>query len=381
MTAWPPAAGVAHRARMAEDETCAGFVTVASKGQKMPMTGTDEFGVRRNQTTSERLIDLAVLAALGAGAAWDEVTTTLQDSRDSFELKDAQRVGERLAGQGLLQRGDRSSAEYELTSAGRRAILELAGECVAIAADCQARTAAEYQQIEQLRADLLSTISHELRTPLTLIRTSIGLLLDSEPDEAMRLRLLRNVQQSSDRMSELVTDLLELLRLRHEREMLPMRKIDVGTLVTNVAALMRPLIEERRQTLEVPPLKPLPRILGDRRRLERLLLNLVSNASKFTPAGTQIRIAVGVTAEEVMITVADTGPGIPLEVMPHLFEQFYTARTSSTSHNIGVGLGLPIARSIAEAHHGRIDVESEVGSGSTFRVTLPRLVQSGERSE
>jgi signal transduction histidine kinase len=195
----------------------------------------------------------------------------------------------------------------------------------------------------------------------------------------MRLRLLRNIKQSTDRMNALVTDLLDLVRLRHERAELPMRRVDVGVLVTGVATLMRPLIEERRQTLEVAPLWPWPRLQGDPRRLERLVLNLVSNASKFSPPGARIRIAVVPTADEVTITVADTGPGIPPEVMPHLFEQFYTARTSSTSHNIGVGLGLPIAKSIAEAHGGRIEVESEVGVGSAFRVTLPRRRRRGGR--
>jgi signal transduction histidine kinase len=234
------------------------------------------------------------------------------------------------------------------------------------------RLAAEREELDRLRTDLLSTISHELRTPLTLIRTSVGLLLDSDPDEAMRLRLLHNIKQSTDRMNALVTDLLDLVRLRHERVELPMRRIDVGVLVTNVATMMRPLIEERQQMLEVPPLRPWPRLQGDPRRLERLVLNLVSNASKFSPPGARIRIEVTAAREEVTISVVDTGPGIPPEVMPHLFEQFYTARTSSSSHNIGVGLGLPIAKSIAEAHGGWIDVESEVGAGSAFRVTLPR---------
>jgi two-component system sensor histidine kinase ResE len=331
----------------------------------MPTKGTDEAMVRRDRPVPERLIELAVLAALGAGAAEQEVTTALQDGGGSLDREDVRRLGECLAGQGLLQRVDRDGPDYALTPAGRRATLALAGESVAVAADHEAR-------IERLRTDLLSTVSHELRTPLTLIRTSIGLLLDSQPDEEMRLRLLHNIKQSTDRMSALVTDLLDLVRLRHERAELPMRRIDVGVLVTDVATMMRPLIEDRQQTLEVPPLRPWPRLQGDPRRLERLVLNLVSNASKFSPPGARIRIEVVAAREEVTIGVADTGPGIPPEVLPHLFEQFYTARTSSSSHNIGVGLGLPIAKSIAEAHGGRIDVESEVGVGSTFRVTLPR---------
>jgi signal transduction histidine kinase len=244
-------------------------------------------------------------------------------------------------------------------------------------AAAQAALVRERENVERLRTDLLSTVSHELRTPLTLIRTSIGLLLDSTPDEAMRLRLLRNIKQSTDRMNTFVTDLLDLVRLRHERTALQMRRVDIGELLANVATLMRPLIEEREQTLEITPPRPATFVLGEARRLERLFLNLVSNANKYAPVGSRISITVVPDGEVVTIAVADAGPGIPADVLPHLFEQFYTARTSSSSHNIGVGLGLPIARSIAEAHGGHIDVASDVGAGSTFTVTLPR---SGRRN-
>jgi signal transduction histidine kinase len=328
----------------------------------------------------ERLIELAVLAALGAGAEVDDVATAPQGVGAGLDREDVRRLGERLAGQGLLKRTDRDGADYALTPAGRREMVAFAGECVALAADVEARTAAlsaEHQQIERLRTDLLSTVSHELRTPLTLIRTSIGLLLDSTPDDAMRLRLLRNIQHSSDRMNALVTDLLDLVRLRHERTPLQLRRVNVGGLLANVEMLLRPLLEERDQTLEITTSQPAPFVLGEARRLERLFMNLISNANKYAPAGSRIRVAVVPDEDVVTIAVADTGPGIPADVLPHLFEQFYTARTSSSSHNIGVGLGLPIAQSIAEAHDGRIDVVSDVGVGSTFTVTLPR---SGGRS-
>jgi signal transduction histidine kinase len=176
-----------------------------------------------------------------------------------------------------------------------------------------------------------------------------------------------------------VTDLLDLVRLRHERTALQMRRVDIGELLANVATLMRPLIEEREQTLEITPPRPAPFVLGDARRLERLFLNLISNANKYAPEGSRIRIAVDSGDDVVRIAVADAGPGIPPDVLPHLFEQFYTARTSSSSHNIGVGLGLPIAQSIAEAHGGRIDVASGVGAGSTFTVTLPRTGRRNRR--
>lgn len=124
-----------------------------------------------------------------------------------------------------------------------------------------------------------------------------------------------------------------------------------------------------------------PVILGDPRRLERVLLNLLSNATKFAPAGTRITVSVETDADGVTIGVRDEGPGIPPEAMPRLFEQFYTGRTSLSDHNIGTGLGLPIAQGIVEAHGGRIWVESEPGHGALFRVWLPwepPVVEEGE---
>ncbi|MEA2586239.1 MAG: hypothetical protein QOF33_4324 [Thermomicrobiales bacterium] len=232
--------------------------------------------------------------------------------------------------------------------------------------------AAERQELERLRTDLLSTISHELRTPLTLIRTSVGLLLDSDPDEVMRRRLLRNIKQSTDRMHALVTDLLDLARLRSDRIEFQIRRVDLGELTTGAVSLMRPLFDAKKQRVEVDVISPAPAVLGDYRRLERVLLNLLSNANKFAPARALIRIDVSEDESVVTVGVADTGPGIPKEAMPHLFDQFYTGRTSSSHHNIGAGLGLPIAKGIVEAHGGRIWAESVVGVGSTLYFMLPK---------
>jgi signal transduction histidine kinase len=249
-----------------------------------------------------------------------------------------------------------------------------------------AALAAERREVERLRHDLLSTVSHELRTPLTLIRTSIGLLLDSRPDEAMRERLLGNIKGSADRMHRLVTDILDLARLRSGRPELRVQRVDLGELVAGAATLMGPLLAEKRQTLTVDAPAPAPAVLGDLHRLERVVLNLLSNAHKFSPPGARVAIRVSQVApgppgstgvptaedaEDVAVGVSDTGPGVPPEAQRHLFEQFFTARTSSPSRQVGAGLGLPIARGIVEAHGGRMWVESQPGAGSTFWFTLP----------
>jgi signal transduction histidine kinase len=234
-----------------------------------------------------------------------------------------------------------------------------------------AALAAERREVERLRRDLLSTVSHELRTPLTLIRTSIGLLLDSRPDAAMRQRLLRNIKQSADRMHRLVTDMLDLARLASGHAELQVQWVDVGELVAGAASLMGPLLTEKQQTLSTEVPAPAPRVMGDHHRLEQVLLNLLSNAHKFSPAGARIAVAVLPAAGTVTVTVRDTGPGIPREAQPRLFEQFFTARTSSPNRQVGAGLGLPIANGIVEAHGGRMWVESEEGAGSAFSFALP----------
>jgi signal transduction histidine kinase len=262
---------------------------------------------------------------------------------------------------------ERENMDRDDTS-DRRELHDLIAYWTAAAAEVDA----ERRRVERLRTDLLSTISHELRTPLTLIRTSIGLLLDSDPDEEMRLRLLRNIKQSTDRMSALVTDLLDLARLQSDRLELQLRSVDTGELVNGAVSLMRPLLDEKAQRVALTAPTPPPIVPGDHRRLERVLLNLLGNANTFAPMGTEIAVTITQDAQAVTIAVRDQGPGIPPEAMPHLFDQFFTARTSSSRHNIGAGLGLPIAKGIVEAHGGRIWVESVVGEGTTVAFALPK---------
>jgi signal transduction histidine kinase len=215
----------------------------------------------------------------------------------------------------------------------------------------RAALAAEREALERARTDLLATLAHELRTPLTLIRT---------------------------RMHALVTDLLDLARLRGGQPDLRLRLVDVGALVTGAAALLAPLLEEKRQTLDLNLPAPPPQLLGDARRLEQVLVNLLSNAAKFSPPAARLRLSAVDAGSQVVLTVADPGPGIPPEAQARLFEQFYTDRTSSPGRNIGVGLGLPIAQGIVAAHGGHMWVESTVGVGSSFYVALPK---DGPREE
>ncbi|HET8522810.1 MAG TPA: HAMP domain-containing sensor histidine kinase [Thermomicrobiales bacterium] len=358
------------------------------------MTSHDQ---RQSAQPNQPLIPTNTLWSLGVLRVLDDAscltTPQLSDRFDElyqphYAVPDQGQLSEILSiltDQGLIEVCDAGSsfhhAAYRLTASGRVSRDQTLASLNTVVGVEEAALAAERETIERLRTDLLSTVSHELRTPLTLIRTSIGLLLDSEPDEVMRARLLRNIKQSTDRMHSLVTDLLDLVRLRQDRTELHLRAVDTGELVTSAIALMRPLIDEKEQSLIIEVPEPAPFVLGDYRRLERVLLNLISNANIFSPPGATITVTVAQDGQEVTMKVADTGAGIPPDAQQHLFEQFYTDRTSSTSHNIGVGLGLPIAKGIAEAHGGRIIVDSTVGVGSTFAVILPCYLAATEAQD
>lgn len=238
--------------------------------------------------------------------------------------------------------------------------------------DLQRQAAARVEELERLRSDFLLTLAHELRTPLTMIRTATGLLAEAEPDQEMRSRILRGMRQSVDRMHALLTDLLDLARLRSGHLELQPRYLDVGALVRGAVALVRPLFEARQQTLRLSVPRPAPHLVGDSRRLDQVLVNLLSNANKFTPQGGRVQVSVQATEHDVIIAVSDTGPGIPPEDQPHLFDLFWVGGRRSGRRHVGSGIGLPIAKGIVEAHGGQIWAESEPGHGATFFVRLPR---------
>jgi signal transduction histidine kinase len=339
---------------------------------------TLEFERAWDGTGHGRGIDVAVLSAVATGASVEEIAASLSAGEEPLGQDDVARVIADLKRRGLLRAGTGpEDASHVPTERGRRMILDQVGAWATAAAELER----ERRQVERLRTDLLSTISHELRTPLTLIRTSIGLLLDSDPDEEMRQRLLRNIKGSTDRMHALVTDLLDLARLRSDRLELKIRRVDLGELVNGVVSLMRPLFDAKDQRVELAMPMPAPAVPGDYRRVERVLLNLLSNANTFAPVGSAIAVTVNEDAREATIAVQDAGPGITTEAIPHLFEQFFTERTSSSRHNIGAGLGLPIAKGIVEAHGGRIWVESTVGVGTTVSFALPKVSLREEPDE
>ncbi len=227
-----------------------------------------------------------------------------------------------------------------------------------------------YRQTEQaLQAQrrLVTDASHELRTPLTTIRGNLGLLERRPPiDDEDKTAVLTDLVDETNRLIRLTNDLLVLARSDAGR---PLRSesIDLQPLIDDTCRQANLLGTARTIVCENDLAATL---IGDRDAIKQVLLILLDNALKFTPAGGTITIGTALADRLVAIRIADTGSGIEPEALPHIFERFYRADMSRTGE--GAGLGLAIAKELIEAQHGRITVESVVGKGSTFTVTLPQ---------
>ena len=223
-------------------------------------------------------------------------------------------------------------------------------------------------ELDRLRGVFVSSVSHDLRTPLTALRAGIGMLETSlqdrlRPDEE---KLLATAQRNSERLGLLIGDLLTISQLEAGVLHIEHAIVDLQSVVEAAVTAVQPLLNEKRQFVTVD-LATLATVIGDSRRLEQALVNVIANAYQHTPVGTHIEISSKVQAQDVMITISDDGPGIPAEDLERIFVRFHRL-TPATS---GSGLGLDIARRIIELHEGRMWAESAVGQGTTFHIALP----------
>lgn len=224
----------------------------------------------------------------------------------------------------------------------------------------------DMKRIEQMKKDLVVNISHELRTPLTAIKGFVETILDDAGDE--QREYLNIVKRHTDRLINIVEDLLVLSELEDRSVSMSVEKIELGSAISSVVALFEPKAKQKGLSLktEIEPVV----ISADSFRIEQLLTNLIDNAIKYTEKG---EVFVGVNKEggNVLITVRDTGIGIPKEHLARIFERFYVVDKSRSRSVGGTGLGLSIAKHIASLHNGRITAESIPFTGTVFTVTLP----------
>ena len=234
------------------------------------------------------------------------------------------------------------------------------------------------ETLDQAKADLVANVSHELKTPLTALRGYLELLVDGAlgplGDDARQALdvCLRNVRRLSVRIEELV----QLSRFERAGVLeLTMESVALARVLHQVAETMTPRIDDKGLVCTLNLATDLPPVWGSPEHLERVFLNLVDNAVKFTSRGGQIRISAEPFRREdrrgVLVRIADTGVGIPSHELLRIFDRFYQVDPSSRRRYGGMGLGLSLVRSIAEAHRGAVWAESEVGRGSSLSVWLP----------
>jgi signal transduction histidine kinase len=220
-----------------------------------------------------------------------------------------------------------------------------------------------------MKDSFLAAVSHELRTPLSSIRGYLEMLLDDEFDAETSRRFLSVMQRNSDRLLRLIDDLLLVARLTEDGMQLDLAEVDLAELAHQVTSACRPLADHKDVKLRDRTASPVP-ARGDAKRLGQALNHLVVNAIKFTAPGGEISVA-STTAGEPELIITDNGVGIPASDLPHVFDRFFRSAAADSMAASGPGLGLAIVRSIIDAHHGSIHVQSEPGIGTTVRVTLP----------
>ncbi len=236
------------------------------------------------------------------------------------------------------------------------------------------------REMERLRSEFVSSVSHELKTPLGFIKGYVTTLLRTDvlPSEATRREFLEVIRHEAGKLQELVDNLLDTARLQAGGLMVNTKPVDLGALVRSVVEKARETSPMHRFALEFPDVFPL--VLGDERRLEQVLNNLIDNAVKYMPDGGTIRVRGEVQDRRIAVGVQDEGEGIPGEYLGKVFEPFFRVDVPLTRQVRGTGLGLAICRGIVEAHGGSIWVESGPGRGSTFTFKLP-LSPVAEMSE
>ena len=230
----------------------------------------------------------------------------------------------------------------------------------------------ERKQIEKMKDEFIGTVSHELRTPLTAILGALGLLRASDtPDSGNARMLLDMAYQNSERLAALINDVLDTEKLEAGMMAMQIAPTALGPFLHRAVELNRSYADRYNVHYELRGPIPVVSVSADPDRLMQVITNLLSNATKFSPAGAAVTIAASVLGDRVRVTVTDTGPGIPPEFRDRIFQKFAQADASSTRQKGGTGLGLWICQAIVEKLGGHIGYESEPGKGTTFYFELP----------
>jgi len=230
--------------------------------------------------------------------------------------------------------------------------------------------AEKLHQTESMRRQLIGDVSHELRTPLTSIKGSLEGLLDGVLPPTPET--YQNIYREADRLQRLVADLQELSRVEAGAIPLELHPINISQQIETIFRQMRAQFDDKGVDLKIELAPEMPFVMADNDRVSQILINLLGNALQYTPENGQVVVTAKPTGKEIQIRITDSGIGIPIEHLPHVFTRFYRVDKSRSRAGGGSGIGLTITKHLVEAHGGHIKVESEgTGKGSSFSFTLP----------
>ena len=309
-------------------------------------------GVEDHETRALRKDGTEVDVSLTASPILDDagaVTGAAVISRDITHLKQHQAQLESTLAKERVARADAEGAQRALAEQNER-----------------------LRELDRLKDEFIALVSHELRTPLTSIHGYLELVMDGGGGELgpEQQRFLSVVERNTQRLMQLVGDLLFMAQVEAGKLALDLEDVDLKEVLAECLEAAKPVADERQVEL-VTHLAETPSMLGDRSRLAQVLDNLISNALKFTPSSGRVSVRVSRTGRDAVVEVADTGVGIPAEEQDRLFERFFRSSNATEQAIPGSGLGLTIAKTIVERHEGSIEIESAEGKGTTVRVRLP----------
>lgn len=228
------------------------------------------------------------------------------------------------------------------------------------------------QKLELSRREFVANVSHELRTPLTTVKSYAETLMDMPTDDTTKNKFLTTIANEADRMTRIVKDLLTLSRLDEgQYEVRPFERIEVSELLSGIVERMYFSAKEKHQSITYKPQDTNSFIMTDQDKLEQVVINIISNAIKYTPENGKIDITSGTLYKDVFIKVRDNGIGIPKENLPRIFERFYRIDKARSRETGGTGLGLAIAKQIITQLGGNITINSEYGKGTEVVISLP----------
>ncbi|MBE9580474.1 MAG: response regulator [Proteobacteria bacterium] len=247
------------------------------------------------------------------------------------------------------------------------------GDGTVVGAVCLFHDVTGISAMDKLRADFLSMVSHELKAPLSSLLMQISVIHDGLAGDltSKQTDLLGKAKEKTKGMITLVNDILDYRRIQEGKSIQKIESLDLAEILQRTVELMRLSAEEKGISMKSEIEEEVPSFSGDRGGIEAVFVNLISNAIKYTPKGGNVQVVLNKAGKDLRFKVADTGIGIPPEDIDRVFERFYRIKTEQTRRVTGSGLGLSIVKGILDAHNGSVRVESEVGKGTTFVVSLP----------